>query len=187
MVATTLVAGRVAHGLGLLPFDVEAQRRWALNEQLPAMRGQVVMEYATPLAMLTDYLQSINGNTIVMSKPHTGNIPFVLKQPHGQLLAHYDVPNKMMYVLRKGFVDFCARSGANANSILSDLHALRPTANGPSRIVPAPRTRRVLGAGSEYATSQSWCFAINMADPEVSGVADLAVVAQDAVVGKKVG
>jgi hypothetical protein len=44
------------------------------------------------------------------------------------------------------------------------------------RIVPQTHTRRVLGAGTELAKAQSWCFAINMSHPAVSGIVDLKVV-----------
>jgi hypothetical protein len=38
-------------------------------------------------------------------------------------------------------------------------------------------SRRTLGAGTEFAKAQSWCFVINMAHKEVSGAIDLKVIA----------
>jgi hypothetical protein len=78
----------------------------------------------------------------------------------------------MLYVLKKSFRDYCAKTGANASKVIEELHVPRDGV----RIVPQPHTRRVLGAGTEYAKAQSWCFAINMDHPSVSGVVDLKVV-----------
>jgi hypothetical protein len=57
--------------------------------------------------------------------------------------------------------------------VLEDLHAVR----GGERIVPATNTRRTLGAGTEYAKGQSWCFTVNMSHPDVTGAVDLKLVA----------
>jgi hypothetical protein len=126
------------------------------------------------LAIVADYLEQINGNIITMRKGHGGNIPNVHNAPRsGALLAHYDLDDRMLYVLKKGFKDYCGRTGANSTQIINDLHMLRDG----SPIVPQTHTRRILGAGTEYAKAQSWCFAINMGHPAVSGTVDLKVVA----------
>jgi hypothetical protein len=57
--------------------------------------------------------------------------------------------------------------------VLDDLHAMRDG----QRIISNKHVRRTLGAGTEYAKAQSWCFTINVAHPEVSGVVDLKVIA----------
>jgi hypothetical protein len=93
------------------------------------------------------------------------------------LLAHFDIEEKTMWVLKKGFKDYCVRAGANFLKILDDLVTPRTTASGTaSRILTSKHTRKVLGAGTEYAKAQSWCFAINMAHPEITGAVDLALI-----------
>ena len=173
-VAVVLVAGEIAFKLGLLPFSVSALRKWVLEYQIPHMRGIVVQEYSDPLAIIADYLEQINGNILSMRKSQGGNIPNVMHMPRsGALLAHYDLDDKMMYVLKKPFKDYCAKTGANSTKVINDLFEPRDGV----RIVPQPQTRRVLGAGTEFAKAQSWCFAINMDHPAVSGVVDLKVIA----------
>jgi hypothetical protein len=79
----------------------------------------------------------------------------------------------MIYVLKTGFKDHCARIGANSLKILDDLNAMEDG----ERIVPMKHTRRTLGAGTEYAKGQSYVFAVNMAHKRVSGAIDLEVLA----------
>jgi hypothetical protein len=177
-VAAVLVAGEIAYKLGLLPYSVDAIKQWVLSHQIPYMRGVVTQEYSDPLAIVADYLEHINGNIVVMRKAGQGNISNVIQMPRGgELLAHYDLDERMMYVLKTAFKQYCARTGANSTKTIADLHEPREGV----RIVPQTHTRRILGAGTEIAKAQSWCFAINMAHPAVSGVVDLKVVGGTAV------
>lgn len=171
--AVILVAGEIAFKLGLLPYDVAALRKWVIEYQIPFMRGVVTVEYSDPLAIVADYLETINGSIITMRKGTGGNLNNVIKQPnHGALLAHFDLDDRMLYVLKKGFKDYCAKTGANSTKVLDELHLQKDGI----RVVPQRHTRRVLGAGTELAKAQSWCFAINMDHPAVTGAVDLKVI-----------
>jgi hypothetical protein len=172
-IAVVLTAGEIARQLGLLPFDVGALKQWVVSYQVPHMRGVVMSEYSDPLSSLADYLETINNNIIVVRK-YQGQVAGVNieRRPLGALLAHYDLDDNMLYVLKKGFKDYCARTGANATAIINDLHIPRDG----ERIVPQRDTRRVLGAGTEFAKSQTWCFAVNMSHQAVSGTVNLTAV-----------
>lgn len=169
--AVVIVAGEIANELGLVPYNVSLLRQWVLEYQIPYMRGVVHDEYSDPLATLADYLETINSNVIVVKKM-AGNLVNDVRKPVGALLAHYDMEDRMLFVLKKGFKDYCARTGANSAKILHELFEFRDGA----RIVSQKHTRRVLGAGTEFAKAQSWCFAINMDHPAVSGTVDLKIV-----------
>lgn len=171
-VAAVIVAGEIAKEMGLLTYDPQALRKWALEVQIPYMRGVVQEEYSDPLTVLSDYLEQINGNIIVMSKAQQGNL-YAQHVPKGPLLAHYDGHEKLLIVLKKGFKDYCVRTGANSLKILDELSQPRDGA----RIICNKHARRTLGAGTEYAKAQTWCFVINMSHPEVTGAIDLEVLA----------
>lgn len=172
-IASILVAAEISSSCGLLAFDAAALRQWALTVQIPYMRGVVSEQYATPLAILAEYLEQINGDILVAAKMQNGaNLPNVVKSPRGQLLAHYDTEERVMWVLKKGFKDYCVRAGANFLKILDELAMPIVDETGrSSRILASKHVRKVLGAGTEFAKAQSWCFAINMDHPEVTGVA----------------
>ena len=175
-IASVLVAGEIARDLGIVAYDLDAIRRWVYEVQVPHMRGVVREEYSDPLGVLTNYLEEVSSNIIVVDKTTAaGNLgpqTYVARKPTGALLGHFDVHERMLYVLKKGFKDYCLRIGANSLKVLEDLHETR----GGGRIVPLTNTKRTLGAGTEYAKGQSWVFAVNMGHPEVSGQVDLTVV-----------
>jgi hypothetical protein len=166
-VAGALVMGEIARAMGLLSFDTSMIQRWVAKSQIPQMRGTVKEEYSDPLASLSDYLEAHNGNVIVVRKVQgpIGGVN-IIRKPVGALLAHYDLDDEVLYVLKKGFKDYCARTGGNATQIIDELSEV---IDG-DRVIPQRQTRRVLGAGTEFAKVQSWCFAVNMKHPAVSGV-----------------
>lgn len=171
-IAAILVAAEVSAERGLLSFDAAALRHWVLNTQIPYMRGVVSEQYTTPIGILAEYLEQINGDILVAARMQANaNITNVIKAPRGQLLAHYDTEERVMWVLKKGFKDYCVRTGANFLKILDELSIPSLEESGkPHRVLASKHVRKVLGAGTEYAKAQSWCFAINMDHPEVSGV-----------------
>jgi hypothetical protein len=174
-IAVVLVAGEIAQQLGIISYDLAALRRWCIEEQVPEMRGIVKEEYSDPLGIVTDYLETISSNILVMERMNhaTQNLVNVKRRPTGALLGHYDTDDQVLYVLKKGFKDYCIKIGANARKIIEDLHAARDG----GRIIVNTNARRTLGAGTEFAKAQSWCFVINMSHKEVSGALDLKVVA----------
>ncbi len=173
-IATVLVTGEIALELNILSFDMEALKHWICNVQVPSMRGVVAEEYSDPMTIVGDYLETINSNMVVMEKDRVAGAVtlHVGRKPMGALLAHFDTDDRMLYVLKKGFKDYCTRIGANSRQILEDLHQLRDGA----RIIANPHVRRTLGAGTDYAKAQSWCFSINMAHKVVTGGTILKVI-----------
>lgn len=171
--AVAIVMGEIARELGLLSFDTAMIQRWITKSQIPQMRGTVRDEYSDPMATLSDYLEAHNGNVIVLRKVQgpIGGVN-IIRKPVGALLAHYDLDDGVLYVLKKGFKDYCSRTGGNASQIIDELSEV---IDG-DRVIPQRQTRRVLGAGTEFAKVQSWCFAVNMKHPAVSGVVDLKIV-----------
>ena len=143
------------------------------------MRSVVVDEYASPIGMVTEYIEHINNNIVVTELQKTSinsqGIPVVVRQPHGQLLAHYDLAKKQLWVLKKGFRDYCDRSGANYRGILEDLSVPIADADGNLRpVVLDKNMRKVLGAGTDWAKAQSWCFILDMSHSELVGIAEVA-------------
>lgn len=172
-IAVVLVTCEVAYQLGLLPYNAEFLKQWLVSYQVPYMRGVVKSEYSDPLSTLSDYLEQHNSNIIVV-RQYQGSTQGmnVVRKPIGALVAHYDLDDDMLYVLKTSFKDYCAKTGANSRQIINELFA---PLDG-ERVIPQPSTRRTLGAGTEYAKSQTWCFAVNMAHPAVSGAVNLKVV-----------
>lgn len=187
-IAAGLVAGEVCNALNLLPYDMIALRQWSVLRQVPYMRGVVKEEYRDPLAVLTDYIAATHGSIVVVNKAtaigvNTGgqsvaaDTAYALNTPHGALLGHLDTQAGVLYLLKQGFKDYCSRVGASASRILDELNQPRTLADQSTRrIVVNRQSRKVLGAGTSLAKGQTWCFAVDMSHPEMSGVVVAPVV-----------
>jgi hypothetical protein len=184
-IAAVLVAGEIAQQLGFISYDLAALKQWAIEEQVPEMRGIVKEEYSDPLGILTDYLETVSANMLVMEKMNHAqqNLVNVKRRPVGSLLAHYDTDDNVLYVLKKGFKDYCTKIGANSRKIIDELHAMREG----QRIIVNTNTRRTLGAGTEFAKAQSWVFIINMSHKDVTGAVDLQLVTGGGLGGEDAG
>jgi hypothetical protein len=171
--AAVFAAGEIAVRNGLLSYDVDKLTRWFIEEQIPAMRGVVKNEYTTPIGMLADYLEKINGDILVTEKTRGGmNMGMInpLRLPRGQLLAHFDLSDKTLTVLKNGFRNYCASIGANPLQVLDELVAT-PRIDG-RRLIINHTAKKTLGAGTDLAKAQSICFIIDMQHPEITGVSE---------------
>ncbi len=189
VIAVVVVAGEIANALGLLPYSVPAARSWAVAVQVPFMRGVVKEEYRDPLAVLTDYIAEKHGGIVVIDKATAigsntagqsvaQDQSYALNQPHGALLGHFDTKAQVLYLLKQGFKDHCSRIGATMSRILDDLSVPRAVPGGvPQRIITNRHARKTLGAGTTLAKGQSWCFAVDMSHPEMSGAVPVVVAA----------
>ncbi len=181
-VAAVLVACEVANEIGLLGFNAAVIRNWVLSKQLPYMRGVVTSEYTSPLSALADYVESIHGSILVTNKQDrdSNTATYQLALRGTQLLGEYDKTNQVLWVLRKGFKDHCAKIGVNFIRALEELSIARPDSNGVARaIVPRPQVKRVLGAGTAYAMMQTWCFQVDMSLPEVAGTVNMGLASMN--------
>lgn len=174
--ATAIAIGRLAATLGLIPYDIDAIRKWYVEMQVPYMRGIVVEEYSTPITALADYLEHINPNILMVQKSQNfnGSSVYPMREVRGELLARYDQEDKLMWVAIKPFKDWCIRQGLNHRKVVEELHQARQDDTGAMlRVILNPNIKKVLGAGTEYAKAQSRVFTVNMDHPEVRGVINL--------------
>ena len=194
VIAAVYVAAEIAEALKLLPYVPDEVLQWAIDEQMPHMRGIVREEYRDPLALLTDYIAEKQGNIVVVDKT-TGvgantsgkavaaETAYAVNTPHGALLGHYDLKTKVLYLLKQGFKDYCAKVGASASRMLEDLN----TSNGGRRIVVDRNCRRTLGAGTDLAKGQTYCFAVDMTHPDIAGVVPTLVTSGGTATGAATG
>jgi hypothetical protein len=118
---------------------------------------------------------AIGANT--SGKVTASETAYATNTPHGALVGHYDVKAGVLYLLKQGFKDYCNRAGAVSSRILDELSQPRTASNmPPMRIIVDRSVRRTLGAGTNLAKGQSYCFAVDMKHPEISGATVLQVV-----------
>jgi len=182
VIAAVFVTGEICQALGLLPYDAQAIRDWAVKTQVPWMRGIVREEYRDSLAILTDFIAERHGNIVVVDKATSiganttgqavaGESAFAVNTPHGALLGHYDLKTHVLLMLKQSFKDYCSRVGASSSRILEELSEPRDG----QRIIVERNARRTLGKGTNMAKGQTYCFAVDMTHPDIAGAAPTVV------------
>jgi hypothetical protein len=177
--AAALVATEVANELGLLAFNTAVIEKWFFETQIPLMRGVVRDEYANPVAVLTDFIERYNSRVAVTENMQQSGkpVPYLSREPRGDMLAHYHRPDGVMHINRAAFKTYCAQIGANVIRVLDELHRPSLDARGQEqRVVANPRIKKVLGKGTILAKVQSWCITVNMRHPDIAGATELEVV-----------
>lgn len=171
--SAALTAGEIAVEQGLLPFDMLRVRNWIINTLIPAQRGVIASQYATPLGVLTEFLEQINHQILVTTPVQGEATDNVLRDIHGQLSGHFDTKSKTLWVMKKVFKDYCVKIGANYLNVLNELNKRTPgqPATTPP-IVSSTAIKKVLGARTRHAKAQSPCFVVNMDHPELTGVVE---------------
>jgi hypothetical protein len=166
-VAAVVVATEIAYELRLCSFSSVKLLNWGATTQIDYQRNVVKEEYATPVTILTDYLELINGDILVVSRSEAHpDFVSVEKVPRGALLGRYEKDVGSMILLKKSFADHCVRIGANASQVLRDLASIDDSG---TRIVTNTQYRATLGRGTQHEKAQSWCFVVNMNHPEMKG------------------
>ena len=169
-VAVSLVACEIAEDLGLLFYDKRRIWEWVAKTQIPTMRGHLATQYASPAMILADYLESINGNMLVLQNVTPtesqarwrNNMPTVIRQPtNAQLLARHEIDRGIIWIKRSSFRDYCMKIGLNYTALTDTLKA--------SGVLSPKPAHKVLGAGTDYAKGQTVCWLVNVHHPDMAG------------------
>lgn len=173
-ITAILMACEIGRALDIIDYDIDYLRWWCIHVQLPRMRGVITTEFSTPQSLLTDYLETIS-NHIIITENKPGTHQFPLQAPQGAMLGHYDKFAGQLHLLKKGFRDYCIKQRANPTKILEELWALKPGMDGfQRRVITSKSTKKTLGAGTDFAKSQSWCITIDMQHPDMAGLVEVA-------------
>lgn len=171
-IACTVIAAKIANHIGVLKYNPERLLDWSINTLLPNMRNVVHNEYTTPIGVLADYMERINGNILITERTQFGARVDIrtVREPRGELSAHYDKTSGTMYVLKQPFKEYCQRIGWSQSRIMSELsNAEMNERGGVTRVITSTKTRKTLGMGTDYRKIQAYCFVIDMTHPEVTG------------------
>ena len=160
--AAALAIGAVAHRLGLLPFNVNAVRRWLVEVQFPAMRETVKNQYPSATEILTAFIEA-NGDSIVFVPE--GNTS-ILREPRNTLKGRYEADSGLMWITKDSFTTYCSTRRAPYQQYLNELSTMF--------VITDRAVRKVLTTGTSITPTRSWCFAVNMRHAEMGGIADKA-------------
>lgn len=157
LVASALTAGRLANQLGLLPYDWRKVRDWIVDKQLPLSRGVISEQESaiSPLAIMASFLYSIHSDTLRVT-PVTGTTANYADNDDKvrDIKAHYDTVDRVVYVRKDVFRDFCARQKRYSQHVLAELHS--------AGIVTDVDLKFTIGKGTSLAKARAVCFSVDL-------------------------
>jgi hypothetical protein len=156
MISATMVGGWIARQIGLLEnFPVEHDIKWVVK-QLDSIRGTITEHTITPTELVSEYLDSVLRETLVVSSTMLGakTMQQIEKEPQGGLVVRRENDTNLIYIMRSSFKEYCVERGANLKIVEDSLQA--------SGALLEANMQKVLGAGaSDYAGGQTRCWKID--------------------------
>lgn len=169
LIASAVFAGRAAKRLGLIDFDMNRVRDFALHN-LARMRGDRANHAAGAMELISIYL-SAHQDAIVKTrhfkrkgKPTKHEMQMV-ENPRGEIRGRIATEDRTMFLASAPFLKWLAAQGLSGLSIMRELytqHAIIPgSAIGKESNLRDYQTNVTLGKGTNLVTSQQWCVELN--------------------------
>jgi len=138
--------------LDLFPgFPVEEDMEW-LYRQFASIRTQTRVLDSDE--MISEFLNAQMHNTLTLSTKNAGNIDNVLGEPRNELVVVKEMDTGMAYISRNALQAYCVKNHINLDEHLKGL-LLRG-------VVPRDNFRKVMGAGTRFATGQVRVVEVDM-------------------------
>lgn len=140
--AIPLCAGMIAKAIGLIDYDIDALRKYCVEELLPSLRAKVKVDKPTGSNLLVDFLNDNLDSTLIV-KAHTKKAferdnqgmpvvqptfnsfdPYVVSLPSRMLYVRRELDSDTVYVSSRALADWCKRRGVSMETMLTELTAL---------------------------------------------------------------
>lgn len=167
-VACVLTGFELANACGLTNVDTNRLLDFACGV-ISDMRGAVQENTRGPESVLSDYLNANMGATLILtSDPTAISNAMMAHEPNGKLHIRIERHHAKMYIDRADFRKFCATRAVDISSLTRELLA--------GGILVNKNARATLGKGTPYSGIQTNCWVIDMANPALLGVGEMAPV-----------
>jgi hypothetical protein len=157
-IVTAWVAGKIAHKLGLISFDVGAMKKWA-EDRVADMRAGRAETNLDMKEYVAQFISSLPGRLIVtkLLKP-SGYREVPLEIMRGPAVGRVCIEDKKVYVVATAMRDWCATNGINQKELRDEMIS-------SGLLVPQPGggfTKGLyIGAGSTVLSSQTQCVELD--------------------------
>lgn len=154
VLACQYVGGRIAFKLGLCPFDPKDDIEW-LKANIGDMRVSYADAAQTPAEMITEFLETRLGNTLILQAKGSNNIDNIVQRPHGNggLQIRRENDTGLIYVARSALNAWCEETKANYKTLEAALVL--------EGIITRKSCHKVLGADTTLAGGQTRCVEIS--------------------------
>lgn len=161
--ACAIYGGMIAKALGLIQFDVAPVIDWVVDT-LKRLRSTVADGTSDEVGILGSYLDEYAGTRLVVGGGHPlSGHQQVYKAPHGPLFQRFETDTRMIFISRAHIKFWLAKQGEDYTTVKKALTAI-------GLLVSADK-RKVLGGGTDYASTQIPCWQLRLDHPVLEGVA----------------
>lgn len=172
-VVVNIVGGMIAKELGLINYDIDAIKLWAVK-QIESMRGNTSENIIGTSGTLSAYLSESIGNTITIGGQGTKAKPFYsVKDPTQRVWNRYEADTQLLYLNRAQFRSFVVQGGGDYNKVKAELRVKRILLND-GKLTTLTKGSSISSAG------QAHCLVIDASHEEVMGAEGiLKIISQD--------
>jgi len=160
-IAAAFTGALIARKLGLLDgFPIEQDFEWVVG-QISSSRKSMVEHIASPMEILSEFLEARVGETLVVSQTlKPGISPRVDQAPRGSLCIRHEVDAHRVYLMKAEFKRYCLETGANYGAIQTDLETCQVLIDRNKQVV--------LGKGTDFSKGQVRCWVIDLTKMQVN-------------------
>jgi hypothetical protein len=153
-IASMMIGAEIAYELGVSPYNPRLDEDFMKNH---VRRMRVIHDQSASTAadLFDEFLNARVSHTLTLSPQQASNIDNITNKPYGQLLIRNEIDTGLVYAARQAVNDYCAETKANMRKLESELKQMG--------ILLRPNCHKVLGADTTYATGQTRCWEISMA------------------------
>lgn len=176
--AAILAGFEISNSIGLTKVDIDRLFKFSVS-QINAMRGVVVETVRTAESMVSDYLNSNMKSMLSLSSEPSGKTmaTVTIAPSSDRLRIRLERHTGNLYLDRAGFRKFCSEQNMDPRQVESDLRT--------SGVLLRTDAKPVLGRGTVFATTQTWCWLLNFNHPALAGAALEVVQKHESVDGEQ--
>lgn len=162
--AAILAGFELANSIGLTNVNIDRMFQFAVA-QINNMRGVVVETVRTAESMVSDYLNSNMKSMLAVSSEQQGktNALITIEPSSDKLRIRLERHTGNLFLDRADFRRFCSTQNMDPRQVESDLKA--------SGVLLRTDAKPVLGRGTRYATTQTWCWLLDFNNAALAGAA----------------
>ena len=165
LAVSIIAAGTIVQKTGLLDFSVVRIRDWLIDtmrDQRDQIKGN--RKGKDVISVLSSFVHDMRNDTLTVDKSYRpGGTVIVERPPTNKLLCRYETDSKRLLIAEIELRKWLNKKSINVKTFVKTLQE--------QGVIVGEIKKYTLGAGTNFASGQVFCFVVNMAHEDVAGVA----------------
>ena len=159
-IVTALVAGKIATKLGLIRFDIDAMKKWAVAH-VHAMRDERRENNLNTSEQLAMFIASLSGRLIVTTTQGDGRSDRLTPMAHlrADAVGRVIIDDKKFYLATAAVSEWCKDNGAIAKEIYAEMERAALIVKGVNGTKTTVSKR--LGSGTNLPSTLCRCYELD--------------------------